>query len=133
MKLSIPDISDDALRDLAEKVKPLIRDRDDGKPYNIRACHLRDVAYTWSPRLVGDPVENLTTIGQFQCLHRYGYYGMFKPSIAEVLCQMPKELADSSEYFEIVKQPNWANDLNEEREALNAGFHVSTVRTYSTQ
>lgn len=129
MKLDIPELSDEKLNELASRIKPLVRDKT-GNARNIRPVDLRSVAYTWSPKRVGEPVTSLESLAEFRCLHRYGYYGMFKPSIAEVICQIPANLIDRATHFEIVQSPKWANDLNEEQAALNAGFHVSTVRLY---
>lgn len=33
-------------------------------------------------------------VGEFITLHRFNYYGFYKPSIEEVLAQLPKELFD---------------------------------------
>jgi hypothetical protein len=60
-------------------------------------------------------------------LHRYGYHGFFKPSIAEVLCQMPAGL--DADFFEVIG-PETAEDLNNELDALKAGFHVATTIFY---
>jgi hypothetical protein len=71
----------------------------------------------------------LISLGEFQCLHTYAYYGFFKPSVAEVLAQLPERFL-SATHFEIVNSPRKASDLNDQKKALNAGFHVSTVRVY---
>jgi hypothetical protein len=55
---------------------------------------------------------------------------MFKPSIAEVLAQIPEEHLEQVLAFEIVDSPNNVDDLNAEREALNAGYHIATTRLY---
>ena len=57
-------------------------------------------------------------------------YGMFKPSIAEVISCIPEYMWKKVYAFEIVDKPRDASDLNKEREALNAGFHVATTRLY---
>lgn len=57
------------------------------------------------------------------------YYGIFKPSIAEVLAQIPEELIEQTVAFETIG-PADADALNKERDALNAGFHVATTRLY---
>jgi hypothetical protein len=62
--------------------------------------------------------------------HPYGYYGSFKPSIAQVLQQIPREHLDKVVAFEIVKFPKTVDDLDPESEILNSGYHVATTRLY---
>lgn len=131
LKLSIPKISNKLLNELANQVQPLVRD----EHAHLRTIHpvdLRNQSYLWDPNFAGDPIpiEDLEVIGHFRCLHTYGYHGMFKPSVAEVLCQIPVSLMEGAAWFEIVEQPKTAEDLHLEEKALNEGFHVSTVAVY---
>lgn len=100
-----------------------------GDLYYIKPVDLFDIAYTWEPM----PAEMATSL-KFLCdiktYHTYGYYGFFKPSIAEVLAQIPMEYLDKVVAFEIVESPQTADDLNREREALDAGYHVAVTRLY---
>ena len=130
MSLKIPKLTNTELEALYEKIRPLVRGKD-GNAYPIERVDLRKVSFTWDPKLLKEPITALHSLGEFRCLHTYGYYGLFKPSIDEVLSQIPANLVDAATYFEIVKQPGNQADLGEEQEALNAGFHVSTVRVYS--
>ena len=69
----------------------------------------------------------------FRCLHGYAYWGIFKPSIAEVLTQISPEVVDSVVAFEIIASPKTADDFSRDKfttAAFNAGYHVSTVRLY---
>ena len=68
-------------------------------------------------------------VARIRTLHTYAYYGFFKPSIAEVLAQIPSHLVDSVIAFE-TKGPGDADDLNDDRSALNAGFHAATTILY---
>lgn len=112
----------------AARIKPVMML--DGALHFLQPCHLENVAYTWDAKKA-DLAPGFRTLGEFTCLHTYGYYGFFKPSIAEVLWQMPEHFLTEAVAFEITNQPHNATDLNEEREATNAGFHVSTVRVYA--
>jgi hypothetical protein len=126
-RLRIPKIEDDELERRYDRIKPLIRDGK-GKAHLIKKPDLRGESYLPSKLL--DVVTPGPVIGEFRCLHTWSYYGFFKPSIAEVLAQFPAEMLEKASYFEIVRRPENATDLNEEEEALNAGFHVSNVRVY---
>jgi len=100
-----------------------------GMAYYIEDPNLFDVAYTWEPkpttRATGlRPVRDIITY------HAWGYYALFKPSIAEVLAQIPAELCEQVVAFEIVDSPKTTDDLHREQEALDAGYHVATTRLY---
>src|SRR3972149_4776814 len=45
-------------------------------------------SFSWDAKKVADKV------GMFITLHNFGYYGFYKPSIEEVLAQLPAELFD---------------------------------------
>jgi hypothetical protein len=70
-------------------------------------------------------------ICQITTHHSWGHYSLFKPSIAEVLAQIPAEHLNQVVAFEIVVKPETAEDLNKDLEALNAGYHVATTRLYA--
>lgn len=63
--------------------------------------------------------------------HTYGYYGFFKPSIGEVLAQIPADLIEMVRYFEIIESPETKDDMAKEPEAFYAGYHVAKTRLYS--
>ena len=122
--LSIPTKTDDELKALVAKTQPLVRR--DGKLVMTKFDDLRNVSFVWSKDLTDSPGD-LVEVGRETTLHTYGHYGLFKPSIAEVLCQMPEGL--NADFFE-VRGPVDVNDLNNELVALNKGFHVATTIFY---
>lgn len=125
----IPALTDDALVALVKKCKPLVLR--DGKIRKLRVIpHLRNTAFTWDPKLSIRTIkpEKLREVARVTTLHTWGYYGFFKPSIAECLAFMPKDL--DADFFCIVEQPETASDLNAERDAVDAGFHVATTAFY---
>ena len=69
----------------------------------------------------------------FECIHSYGYYGIFKPSIAEVLSQIPDTLLDFVDGFEIIDYPRTPEDFNKHKVEFYNHFHVSTVRLYTSR
>ena len=94
---------------------------------------LSKVSYTWLTKEsdYGDAVDysNIEVLAELQMLHTYGWYGFFKPSVAEVIRQIPKVLLPQTFAFDIISQ----KDLNDSIEEVNAVFHVSTVRLYTAR
>lgn len=125
----IPEITDEELDTLSARIKPVVNFSKKGKCF-IKPVGLRTVAYTWEPK-PDKKAKDLKPLRDIRTYHTYGYYGFFKPSIAEVIAQIPKELLDQVVAFEIIKAPETAGDLNEEHDALNAGYHVATTRLYT--
>ena len=69
----------------------------------------------------------------FVCLHSYGYYGLFKPSVGEVLSQIKEYDLPFIKAFEIIESPQTAADFHKDSFtsiAFDNGYHVSTVRLY---
>lgn len=130
--IQIPEITDERLKELMDQIKPVIEF--DGAKHYIRKCHPRNEAYTWDAKKAAK-APPLKEVASIRTYHRYGHPSMFKPSIAEVLAQVadqvPEEALADIIAFEIVKRPMEAKDLNEEKRALNAGFHVATTVLYA--
>lgn len=124
----IPEVPKEHIQELAERIKPVVQFARKGRCY-IKLVDLFKIAYTWDPKSA-DKATGLKSLCDITTYHTYGYYGMFKPSIAEVLAQIPAEHLDKVVAFEIVRNPETADDLNRELEALNAGYHVATTRLY---
>lgn len=124
----IPEVVKERIQELAERIKPIVQFPREGKCY-IKPVDLFGIAYTWDPKSA-DKATGLKPLCDITTYHTYSYHGFFKPSIAEVLAQIPAEHLDKVVAFEIVENPETADDLNREREALNAGYHVATTRLY---
>ncbi len=92
------EISDERLEELSKRIKPVVRL--DGKLYYIREVNLRETAFTWSPKLK-EEAKGLEELIRIRTYHTYGYPGFFKPSIAEVLSQIPKRHLLHTSAFEI--------------------------------
>ena len=73
-------------------------------------------------------MNDARTIAEFPCYHTYGYPGLFKPSIAEVLQQFPDDVLEKANAFYMISYPENASDLNLQSEIVNAGCHQSTVK-----
>ncbi len=125
--LVIPKLSKAEFARRLARIKPVIRKGK--KLHYIEDVSPITAAYTWDPKLLDEAV-GLTPITKIRTLHSWGHYSMFKPSIGEVLSQIPADLVDKVSAFEITKSPENADDLNREKEALNAGFHVAETTLY---
>lgn len=125
----IPEISDDELFTLCTRIRTVVDFPKKGK-FFIKPVDPRNASFMWSPK-PDKRAKDLKPLRVIRTYHTWSYYGFFKPSIAEVIAQIPKELLDQVVAFEIIKYPKTADDLNEESEALNAGYHVATTRLYT--
>jgi len=127
--MEIPPITNERIAELLKTLQPVVRK--DGSPWYIEPVHPRNVSFTWSPSFT-EEAKALKPLRTVRTLHTYGYYGMFKPSIAEVLAQVPADLVGVATAFE-VNGPKTAADLNQEKEALNQGFHVAQTTFYVSE
>jgi hypothetical protein len=137
-KTWIPEVPKERIEELGGRIRPVVRfalGKDGlfrshkGHPHYIEPVDLFGIAYTWDPKPTTQ-VSGLKPLADIRTYHTYGYQGFFKPSIAEVLAQIPEEHLDQVVAFEIVDYPQHAEDLNRELEALNSGYHVATTRLY---
>ena len=133
-KLEIPEIDDNRLKELYKLLKPIVTI--DEMKYLLREFtlqELRNRSYIWNraedKRDVVDP-SKLETVDDFLCLHTWGYYGFFKPSIAEVLSQAPENVIEQANTFEIIESPETREDVFKYKEVIDNGFHLSKVRAY---
>lgn len=140
-KISIPEISNEELLKRYEQIKPLIRC--DDKLYHLREFDLNELigqSFIWDyTDDLRNPVgenEFLYMEGEdFLCLHRYGYYGLFKPSIAEVLSQIDDSVLPFVSAFELLDEPMTSSDFHKDNFTINAfhnGYHVSKIRLYQS-
>ena len=138
-KVSIPEISDEEIIKRYEHIKPVISK--DGKLHYFREFTLDEIKY--KSYLFNADEDVREEVGEdelvvwkdkdFVCLHSYGYYQIFKPSIGEVLAQIRKNDAPLVKAFEIIERPLRANDFCKDdlhTIAFVNGYHVSTVRLY---
>lgn len=126
----IPDKGREFVLKWAERIKPLLEfEAREGVLFDFtnEADHF-DESYPWKAqeyRPLETPVAELRRI---RTLHRFAYYGFFKPSVAEVLQQIPEELLEQTDYF-LVRGPKTADDLNKSN-TLSMGFHAAETILY---
>ena len=134
-KVWIPQVPRERIEELAMRIKPVIRftrgwsfgegQSKRGDLYYIKPVDLFGIAYTWSPKR-GKKAKGLVPLCEITTYHRWGHYVLFKPSIAEVLAQIPKEHLDAVVAFEVGEIAPFEDD----REAFNAMLHVATTQLY---
>lgn len=134
----IPAIADDVLEEMAQRMMPVMHK--DGAFWQVAlpvpkagqtlAHTLRTTAHLWEPRLL-PLVPGLRELSRVRTYHTFGYHGFFKPSIDEVLAQVPRYLLATVQAFEVVEGPQTADDLNCEKTATQAGYHVATTVFYT--
>lgn len=128
-KYQIPKITDERLEALSKQIKPLVRRGKNQQLYLAKKCDPRNAAYTWVEGH-GKKVGRVEECGRIRTLHTWSYYGFFKPSVAEVLSQIPDSMIDNVVAFEC-NGPRTAEDLNKDIDALNAGVHIAETILYS--
>ncbi len=132
--LVIPSITDEELEKIYRQLKPIATI--DEIKYYLKEYSLQQLRYYF---FMQDSVSSITEkidsslidpVAEFICLHKFHYYGSFTPTIAEVLSQIPENLVDDSNAFEIVEYPTKMADVAKYFEAFEKGYHLSKVRTY---
>ena len=122
----IPMLTRDELTFRSEQIKAIVK----GQFIELDG-DIINTSYIWEPKFTGTvDYEQYEVLGDATTYHGYGYYGLFKPSIAEVLAQIPADYVDVAAAFEIVGRPETAEDLNADIRILNLGYHVAQVRFY---
>jgi len=97
MTKKIPSLSEKKLLERASRIKPVVRDKE--SLHFIKPVDIQSVAFTWAPELTED-AEMLHEFHRIKTYHSFGYGGLFKPSIEEVLAQLPDDIARQMVAFE---------------------------------
>lgn len=133
--MNIPEITDELLLLLVEKIRPIYHfGSDEEGRYRFVNFDPEDVDFLRNKSFIYDPkpgvvARRLLEIGRFRSLHVYGYHGLFTPSLEEVFAQFPAALVEKAVAFEI-KGPETASRLNQEKASLNAGFLPAEIVVY---
>lgn len=134
MKNYIPKITDDELVKRAENIKPVVREQrkfSGDVLFYIKPVDLKNVAFTWDAKPTKQ-ATGLKPIATITTYHAYGYYGFFKPSIAEVLAQIPEQYLKDVVAFETYG-PDSVTDLNRNKTELDDGYHVAQTILYGKE
>ncbi|QSH39139.1 hypothetical protein JXR01_02420 [Candidatus Kaiserbacteria bacterium] len=123
----VPEISEEALDELFRRIKPVIRIGDNLHRVKIKRENLRDTAYLWGAKLKWRRQKGLTVLCDINTFH-YWTRPLFKPSVAEVLAQIPEEFLEKVVAFEIVALEPFNSELG--KKAFNAGCATAITRLY---
>jgi hypothetical protein len=123
----IPSVPREHISALAERIKPVVRNERKVLHY-IKPVDLFSASFLWEPTLLESAVD-LREIARITTYHTFGHPLFFKPSVAEVLAQIPDTYLSAAIAFEVIG-PLGADDLNTENAALAAGYHVATTVLY---
>jgi len=134
-KIEIPFMSDNEIANYYKTIKPI--KRFNSIPFYLRELtdkELTEICYTWiekDSKFTEVDINQLSVLKELNILHKYCIYGIFKPSVGEVISQIPKELLNQVVAFEIIKHSGNVTDFGLYCEEFNDDFQVSTVRLYS--
>lgn len=126
-----PEISEEKMIEILKGIKLLHHNHgDESVMWEIQTpTDLCGHSYIWLP-IIGDRTPPLEKIGDIFTFHSYGYYGMFKPSVEEVLRQLQYE--DLTKVYGVsINGPSTERDLYKYIGILNAGFHVAVVTLWA--
>lgn len=137
-KIEIPKMSEGTIEKWYSTIKPIVHE---GNKFTfLRELSSQEIsgsAYTWfnDPEDYAEDVDfsKLSFLADVKMLHGYGYYGLFKPSVGEVIRQIPEDMLEKAVAFEIIYSPVTAADFEQFRTEFDAGFHVSIVRLYKNK
>ncbi|PWU22642.1 hypothetical protein C5B42_05380 [Candidatus Cerribacteria bacterium 'Amazon FNV 2010 28 9'] len=131
----IPEISNERLAELAARIKPVVfvRYGKIGESGVLRyigpISDLRGESFLWDPSLQEEAV-GLIPVAEITTYHTFAFEGFFRPTIAEVLAQIPPKWVMDAIAFEIVEYPRSLEDMQKHPEMMRRGYHVATTRLY---
>ena len=128
-KVFIPLVPEGEIRALARRIKPVVEFQGKILHY-IKPVDIFADAYTWEPK-AAKKATGLVPLCEIKTYHAFGNRKFFKPSVAEVLAQIPARLHREVVAFEIIASPEMPEDFGWDEKAFEAGYHVATTRLYS--
>lgn len=108
-KVVLPELSDHMLLERYERIKPIILFN--GLYFYIREYmkdDLKNKPYLDKPFYnirKSAQIKNSQVLTEFICYHTQGAYGLFKPTIGEILSQIPDEVLYEGNAFFMSKRP----------------------------
>lgn len=129
----IPEISDEKLAEFASRMRPLMDIRGKGLCYLPMPGNLRTSSYINVIAAFDEKVEGLVPFAEVEIQLKRPNDSWFAPSIADVLCWIPKEYEDLVVAFEVDRTPEQRAASLPVPLAENDGYHVATLRLYARQ
>jgi len=131
-------INDEKLLELHEKIKPVLlyhgklveivgnKGKCGRKDYFETIESLRNISFIWSP-IYGKTRADLEKLAQITTRHTCGYIGFFKPSIAEILAQIPKRYIKDTIAYETGREDK---DICG---SSSGDYHIAKTRLYRSR
>ena len=95
----IPKLSQDQINQFLAHMEPVFHDYHN-KLWSMKPVNPYNVAFTWEPKSVGESHHDLVELERIRTRHTFGAPALFKPSINEVLAQIPEDLIALTVAFE---------------------------------
>lgn len=138
-QISIPVVPEERIKELAQRIRPVMRFartvktagllglNPSGSLYYLKPVDLFTTAFTWPgvPKHAGRAprLQKLRTINTY---HTWAHYSFFKPTISEVLAQIPEDILDQVIAFELVPP----EDPLQPWDIVQHGHHVAETTFY---
>lgn len=137
-KIKIPEMDRKDIVKWYATIKPIVREN--GKFMYLRKLKDKEVlnAHYTELRQVEDYAGRvdfslLSVLADVKMLHGFSRDSFFRPSVGEVISQIPKDMLEKVVAFEIIYAPTTSDDFNIFKREFEAGFHVSVVRLYQAK
>ena len=133
----IPEITDEQCIEMLYSMWPVHRIGGEGQ-YRVIApngIHLRKMAYTWVERPEAREV-NLTErnkLGTILTMHTCAYYGFFKPTLAEVLAFIRRDVVDWQRVKYFYLDPCEVMGDKAGSSMVNSGVHVAVCTMWAEE
>lgn len=134
-RIIIPRKNSNEVQKLAQSIHPIVRK--DGQPYFLRELTEKEI---FKDSFLSLNIEenylreanlaDLCVLKELRMLHEYSHFNTFKPTVSEIIRQIPKDLQSSTIAFEMIWQPTSIADFHLYREELDLGYHVSFIRLF---
>ncbi len=126
----IPRVPKSHIVELSSRIRPVITFGRNEHWYVVPVDTFTQ-SFLWDPEKESR-AQGLKVLCDIKTYHTFGYYCLFRPTVAEVIAQIPRAYIKDTVAFEIVGRPMTATDLNKDVAALNAGYHGATTRLYGS-
>lgn len=122
----IPNKGEEFVNEWLARIKPVTKVN--GVLYHCKCdAHPYNQAFTWMMTSTSE-ASDLEEVCKIPTLHLYGYYGFFKPSLAEVIQQIPVDLLYEVDYFHC--QGPTLDEMAKNEALFNEGYQVAETTLY---
>jgi len=97
--VSIPKLPKEAVLKLTKRIRAVVPGK--GGLWTIKPCDPFGVSFCWDPKLDERMPDTARVWRKIYTLHTYGYHGIFKPSLAEVISQIPMDDLMLARWFSV--------------------------------